>query len=235
MKIYTYSIFLLFLLISNLFLSCKKDQINKSTDIKLDFSTNNVQFDTVFTTIGSTTKRLLVYNNSSSKINISNISLVGGKNSNFRININGAPSNTATNIEVNPKDSLYIFVKVTVNPNNQNSPFVIRDSIMFNTNGNTQYVNLTAWGQNAYYHTPDHFSQDLPAYSIIKCNDIWKNDKPHVIYGWAVVDQGCKLSIQAGTKVHLFNNAVLWVYNGGSINVQGTANDPVIFQGTRLE
>ncbi|MDP4267923.1 MAG: choice-of-anchor Q domain-containing protein, partial [Bacteroidota bacterium] len=37
------------------------------------------------------------------------------------------------------------------------------------------------------------------------------------------------------TKVHLFNNAVLWVYNGGSINVQGTANDPVIFQGTRLE
>jgi hypothetical protein len=216
-------------------IACKKDTIDSSSSVKLDFSTNNVLFDTIFTTIGSTTKKVLIYNNNSSKIVISNISLAGGSKSNFRININGSPSYTASNIEIRAKDSLYIFIKVTIDPNNANTPFIVKDSILFNINGNLQYINLLAWGQNAYYHTPNYFYKNMPPFSIIKENDTWKNDKPHVIYGWAVVDSGSTLNIEAGAKIYLYNNAVLWIYKDGTLKVKGTLENPVYFQGTRLE
>ena len=32
------------------------------------------------------------------------------------------------------------------------------------------------------------------------CNDVWNNDKPHVIYGYAVVDSACSLNNQRKYK-----------------------------------
>jgi hypothetical protein len=178
---------------------------------------------------------LVVYNNNNQKIKISSIWLAGGNNSNFKINIDGAPATQVSNIEIAAKDSIYIFVKVTVNPNSSNSPFVINDSIMFETNGNIQRVQLVAWGQNAYYYTPNHFLPNLPPYSIIRHNDVWTNDKPHVIYGYAVVDSAYSLTIKENTRVYLHPNAVLWVYRDGTLKVDGELGNPVTFQGDRLD
>ena len=111
---------------------------------------------------------LVIHNNYKEKIKISSIRLAGGNNSNFKINVDGNAASQVNNLEIAPKDSIYIFVKVTVDPNNSNSPFVISDSIMFETNGNLQKVQLVAWGQNAYYYTPNHFFIKFPRYSIIQ-------------------------------------------------------------------
>lgn len=215
--------------------SCKKDKIITDASAKLEFSSDTILFDTVFTTVGSTTKQLIVHNNYNGKIVISDIRLAGGNSSPFRINIDGVNTTEASDIEIEPNDSLYIFIKVTVDPNNSNSPLVISDSILFETNGNLQQVQLVAWGQDAYYQTPDVYIQGFPPYSVIACDAVWKNDKPHVIYGYAVVDSACTLTIEEGTQVYLHNNAILWVYRDGSLKVKGTLGNPVVFQGDRLE
>ena len=219
--------------------SCKKDTIISTSSAKLNFSSNSILFDTVFTTIGSTTQQLKVYNPYKQKIKISSIKLAGGTNSNFRINVDGLPGTSFNDIEIEPKDSIFIFVRVTVDPNNSNSPLVISDSILFTTNGNLQKVKLVAWGQDAYYYTPKYVltfpdGSTLP-YSVIHCDAIWENDKPHVIYGYAVVDSGCTLTIKENTNIYFHKDAVLWVYKDGTLKVQGTMGNPVTFQGDRLE
>jgi len=217
--------------------SCRKDdKINTSSSAKLDFSASSVLFDTVFTTVGSTTKQFKIYNRNNSTIRISSIKIAKGTNSNFRMNVDGISATSITNIDIPKKDSLFVFVAVTVNPNNQNNPLIIRDSVVFEVNGNIQSVGLEAWGQDAYFYVPNVFpTNGLPPYCVISCNDVWKNDKPHVIYGYAVVDSDCKLSIQPGAKVYMHNNAVLWVFDKGTLEVKGSATNPVSFQGDRLE
>ena len=229
----------IFCLITIIQFSCKKDTIISDSSAKIGLSCNEILFDTVFTTIGSVTKQLKVYNPYKQKIKISSIILAGGTNSNFRINVDGTPGTIFNDIEIEPKDSIFIFVKVTVDPNNSNSPLVISDSLLFTTNGNQQKVKLTAWGQDAYYYTPNQtlYFQDGSAlrFSYAHCKTAWKNDKPHVLYGYVVVDSDSTLTILQNTKVYMHKDAVLWVYDGGTLKVQGTMGNPVIFQGDRLE
>ena len=201
----------------------------------LNFSNDSVSFDTVFTTIGSTTKQLKVYNPSSKPVKISSITLGRGSASNYRINIDGVSATQIKDIELGAKDSMFIFVKVTVDPNNVNTPFVVSDSLVFITNNKMQQVKLVAWGQNAYYHTPTHFPVNMSSYSVISANETWHNDKPHLVYGWVVVDSSFTLTIQEGTKIYFHNNAGMWVYNDASLKVEGTKDNPVVFQGDRLE
>lgn len=231
-----------FLLMTLLFLSCRKDRFITDNGAGLQFSEDTVIFDTVFTTIGSVTKRVKVYNPYDANIKISSIRLAGGKQSMFRINVDGIAGN-AQDVVIRSKDSLYIFVEVTVDPNNTNNPLIVTDSILFSTNGVQQDVDLVAWGQDAIYYLPDHFTAGLPPY---QCTDgscdgakqvitTWTNTKPIVVYGYLVVDSLDILRIEAGTQVHFHKNSGLWVYRYGQLIVNGTSTDPVVFQGDRLE
>ena len=224
-------------------ISCKKDHLITDSSAKLDFSAKSVLYDTVFTTVGSVTKTFIVYNRNSQPIKISSIRLAGGTASNFRINVDGSKGVAFSDVEIEGKDSLFIFTEVTVDPNNQNNPLIIRDSVVFETNGNVQDVDLEAWGQDAYFHTPDKVIiiknidssiTEIP-YSILSCNAVWMNDKPHVVYGYLVVDGGCSLTINQGARVYMHPGSVLWVYKDGTLKVNGNINQPVIFQGDRLE
>lgn len=238
MKFIKYFLFLS--VISLLFLpACKKDSLLTDSSAKLDFSTDSILFDTVFTTLGSTTQSFRIYNRHNQPLNISKVYLATGPNSNFKLNVDGVSGKSISDIEIAGGDSLFVFVQVTVDPNGGNSPLLIRDSIIFETNGNTQDVKLTAVGQDAYIHKPDHFpTNGLPPYSIIPCvggNATWTNDKPHLIFGYAVVDSACILTMDPGTRVYLYNKSVLWVYKDGTLKVNGLKGNEVTFQGMRLE
>lgn len=222
--------------------SCRKDKVITDASAKLNFSTDSILFDTVFSTIGSFTKRFRVYNNNNDAILISSINVKGGTNSQFRINVDGYPGNKHNNIEIPGKDSIYVFAEVTVDPGNVNNPFVIEDAIEFVTNGNKQQVKLVAWGQDAHYYTPKRYVNGLPPYSCLDgdcdSNNVtrnWINDKPYLIYGYLVIDSSDVLTIDPGVRIHFHNNSGLWVYKDGSLNVNGTVSDPVTFQGDRLE
>ena len=223
------------------FTSCRKDKLITSSSAKLNFSKDSILFDTVFTSIGSTTKLFRVHNNNSGAVNISSIKLARGSASFFRLNVDGLSGKSFTDVEIPAHDSIYIFVEVTIDPtfDPSLSPFIYRDSILFETNGNAQDVDLIAFGQNAYYHMPNKkillSSTQALYYEIEPCNTTWLADKPHLVYGYAVIDSACNLTIQAGAKIYLHNNGGIWVYRYGSIQVNGTQTSPVTFQGDRLE
>lgn len=243
-------IFLLLVIVVVLF-SCRRDEdFITDSSAKLEFSTDSVLFDTVFTTIGSITKNIRVYNPHKEAIRISSISLKQNNQTNFRINVDGASGRSFSDVEIAAEDSMYIFIEVTVNPNNQLTPFVIEDAIVFNTNSNNQEITLTAWGQNAIYFTPKTFPRSLPDYSCLSssglrsvpCSDNnmhidvrWKDSLPYVVYGFVVIDSGDVLNIDPGVNVHFHPGGGLWVYKDGTLKVNGTKDNPVTFQGDRLE
>lgn len=216
------------LLLSN----CRRDSITTDTSARLAFSTDTLTFDTVFTNIGSTTRGFLVYNNNNQGVNISNIRLAGGENSNFRLNIDGIASFTRNDVEVWAEDSIYVFVEVTIDPLGDNIPYIVEDSVIFETNGNTQVVHLTAFGQEANF-----FGENTPNGQIIGItgDTTWTNDKPYVIFNSVLVNENSKLTIEAGTRIHLFNNS--WFFVGGTLEVLGGTDttDRVCFTGVRLE
>ncbi len=226
------------------FFSCKKDKLLTDSGAKIQFSQDSVLFDTVFTSIGSTTKHFHIANPNNQKIKVSSIQLAGGSGSAFKLNVDGSPGTFFEDIEIAAHDSIYVFVQVNINPGNVNSPFIIRDSLIVSVNGNQQQVQLEAWGQDAYYHRPtdaikfkdgsylpfSYLNNDTNAISVT-----WPNDKPHVIYGYLAIYTGQKLTIDPGVKVYMNYRAGLWVYTGGEIHINGQKGNEVIFQGVRRE
>ena len=207
--------------------SCKKNKLLVGARYNVEFSKDTVLFDTLFTTIGSTTKYFKCYNNYNGILNIENIRLENGTNSQFRINVDGVSNVNFENIEILPGDSLFIFVEVTIDPGGIDLPFVVEDKIVFTTNGNDKSVILNAWGQDAYFHVNEIVSGE------------WSNDKPHVIYGLAAVgfpkiDSNLLLTIGPGTRIYGHSNAILYVYKS-SLQINGELNDIVSFQQDRLE
>ncbi|HNZ43558.1 MAG: hypothetical protein KAZ36_07045 [Bacteroidales bacterium] len=233
------SLFAGFITITFLLSSCKKDtQINDDPSITLTLSTESILFDTVFSTVGSTTSMCYVKNPTDDNIVISSIRLANGDASQFSMNVDGVPAQNLSDVEIGPNDSIFIFVKVTVDPQNSNSPMVIRDSIIFELNGNVQDIDLTAWGQDAHYIVADKTLGGSLRYKIVAGeneNITWTNDKPYLIYGYAVVDSTGKLNIEPGCRLHFYNNSGMWVYKYGTLKVNGTIDQPVTFEGSRLE
>jgi hypothetical protein len=227
-----------FILFIFLLFSCqKKDEIDTNPNLKLRFSNDTIIFDTVFTTIGSITKQLKIYNPSNQKIKISSIILQGGTESQYRTNIDGSPNLTVEDIEIAAQDSLFIFVKVLVNPTDINAPFIITDNIEFKLNGNLQSVKLLAWGQNANYILGQK-NKNGDLLSIIAKKDkevLWDSPKPYVIYGTAIVDTNAILNIAEGCKLYFHNSSGLQVNKDACIKINGTLNNPVTFKGDRLD
>ncbi len=250
MKAFFFSILIIGLVVN---FSCRPDHsLITDGSAKLEFSKDTLKFDTVFTERGSATRILKVYNRHNKRIRISKIMIAGIPNSAFRINVDGIPGAVAHDVEIAAKDSLYIFGEVTVDPDQplSNSPFVIHDDLVFETNGNVQTVKLEAWGQNAVY-IPNRFSAD--SLSLLSCNGdvrVWTNEKPYVIFG-ALFISNCTLRMLPGTRVYLhggfartddedgnpifYNDGLIYLLAGGKLNLEGTVEQPVVIQGDRLE
>jgi len=205
--------------------SCKKDKINTDPSLTLSFSTDTLFFDTVFTTIGSVTQRLIVYNNNDGILQIEQISLAGGEASNYRINVDGDPSLVVNQVEIPGHDSMFIFVRVTIDPTSQNTPFVVADSILFTVNGNLQDVNLVSWGQNARFYNQRTLQGTI----------VWDSLLPYVIYGSVRIDTSSSLMVMPGCKLYFHKSAYLAVSYDASLKVYGNLEHPVRFQGDRLD
>lgn len=202
---------------------CKKDSINTDSSAMLEFSADSILFDTVFTSVGSVTRRIKVFNRGKRPVKISSIKLRGGAASNFQLNINGIASNILSDIELAGNDSLNVFVKVTINPSSERLPFIVKDSIEFGTNGNYQKVILSAFGQNAV------FIRD----GKIAGNTVWTNTLPYVIYNTLTVEPNTTLSIQKGSRIYFHKDAGMRI--AGTLKVLGERLDTVTFASDRLE
>lgn len=234
----------------------REDEFAQGDYVRLKFSSDTITFDTVFTTVGSVTKKLMVYNTENESVKIDRICLVHGANSYYRLNVDGSTDLVVKDVEIAAKDSMFIFVRTEINPNNLSNPLLIYDSIAFHFNEKAQYVRLEAYGQDAYFHKPDHFllslntqtnRYDTIRYSLahqncenrgieVEGNQIyWKTDKPHVILGVCAVDSAYTLNLGSNARLYFDKNSEFWVYNAATLKAEADREVPVVFQGMRLD
>jgi hypothetical protein len=208
-----------------LLISCRKESFTDSSSAKLSTSVDSLHFDTVFTTTGSTSQVVKIFNDNDKGIHISSVTLAGGATSPFKINVDGIAGPGINNIDIASGDSMYIFVTVTINPTAANLPFILRDSIAIQWNGNTKYIQLDAYGQNA------HFLKNL----VFKNNTTWINDLPYVILGGIIVDTNATLTINKGVRIYMHADAPFIV--NGSLQAIGENYDStrIVFAGDRLD
>ncbi len=230
--------FLLLALATIALYSCRKEVSVASSGVHLKFSTDTVFLDTVFSTVGSSTYNLKVFNPTDETVIIDDIRLGRNQSSKYRINVDGQPGNSHKDVEILPKDSIYIFVEVTASVIGSPESFLYTDSIIFNNKGTEQNVKLVTLTRDAYFHYPTNFlviSGIVVPYSILRNNVDWT--KPHVFYGYGVIEE--EVTIPGGAELYFHNNSGLLVLRDGVLKVAENAlpgfGDTVTFAGDRLE
>jgi hypothetical protein len=202
--------------------SCQKDELITEQGAALSFSTDTVYFDTLLTTLGSTTQWLKIYNRHDQPIEIQELYVAGGSASYFRISVDGVKGNRQEGIVIPKKDSIYVFAEATIDPLDANNPLLIKDSIIFKTNNTLQDVKLIAYGQDVKI-----FNRQ-----ILK-TQTWTNEKPYLIIYGAAIDKGEVLTIEPGTRIFMHNYSSLEVR--GRLEAMGTLEAPIIFSGDRFD
>lgn len=217
---------------------------------QLTFSSDTVFLDTVFTNISSSTRTFKVYNKSGAHISIPSIRLGQGEQSFYRLNVNGIPGKSFEQVEILPRDSIYIFVEATIDYGQVSDP-LYTDEVIFDQGINEQDVKLVTLVQDAYFLYPkkdangikekivwdvdDEGNELLVEGFYLEGNTVWGNDKPYVIYGYAAVPSGAALSIEKGANIHFHENSGLLVEKDGNLTINGTLDEKVTMQGDRLE
>lgn len=252
------------LILSLIFLtsSCRKDFSTAASNGQLRFSTDTVFLDTVFSTIGSSTYRMTVYNDRDQAITIPEIALGEGQNSHYRLNVDGMPGKNFKKVDILAHDSIFIFIETTVDIQEfgqHYNHYLYTDQIQFDIGIDQQAVELVTLVKDAHFLYPEKYNdgntekltigEDAEGNPIkisgffLDDNELhFTDEKPYVIYGYAAVPPQKTLTIDAGARIHFHSNGGIIVANQASLHVNGApSNDPellenqVIFQGDRLE
>ena len=226
MKKITAPLLIIFTILLNLLAGCDGLDENYSTNPnhRLSFSTDTLSFDTVFTTIGSATKQFMVYNRNDQPLNIERVLQASPATSGFRINVDGRKGDNFDNVRIAAKDSMYIFVEVTVNPNGKDQPLVVEDSIVFFFNGVKQSVLLEAYGQDVNL---------IKGGKILVENTKLTADRPYLVYDSLTIDEGVTAEIEEGASFYMHDKAK--IISKGTIIANGTMEKPIVFRGDRLD
>lgn len=231
---------------------CVKERFETGGGKGVYFSVDTLRFDTVFTSLGSATRSVKVYNPHSLPIIIDEITLREGDGSSFRFNADGYEGPTVKGVEIGGNDSTYIFIEVTIDPDQplSESPFILGEELIVRLNGTEQVLRLEAWGQNANY-IPSRFGKNGVA--LLSCDFntvVWDDPKPYVIYGVLVIDE-CTLELAPGVRIYVhggiarnqdadgrisfYNDGLIFVGANGQLRSSGTLENPVLIEGDRLE
>ena len=203
---------------------CSQYRVTDDPTCKLQFSCDTLCFDTVFTAQGSATMQLMVYNRNAQAVLIDHVSMAEGKA--FLVNVDGeADLSRLTRVQLDGGDSLYVFVRVDVDPTHVNSPVLISDLLSFHlTTGVTQSVVLEAWGQDVQRLGKKGGRQYLNNYTFTA-------EKPYLITDTLII-QGA-LTLAPGATLYMHNGAC--VYALGNVTANGTQDESIKICGDRLD
>lgn len=139
--------------------SCRKDFEDISNIGRVEFSTDTLYLDTIFTNTSSATYSMRVYNRTDEDITIPSIRLERGETSNFRLNIDGIAGKSFQNIKVLAKDSIFVFAEVTTDIKEFSATadeFLYTDKLLFDTGESTpQDVDMITLVKDAIFLFPD--------------------------------------------------------------------------------
>ncbi len=202
--------------------SCISDAVSTSSTDRLTFSRDTVNFDTVFTDLGTPTARLIVFNRNKKGLDISSIRL-RKDDSNFSINVDGKSGKVFNNVEVRGNDSIYVFIECFIPENAGREPALVEDELVFVTNGVTQSVRLEAYGQNVTRLKGERITSDFTL----------GPEQPIVVFDSLVVEKGATLRVLPDTRLLFHDGAELIVH--GNIEAVGEPGKMIQMRGDRLD
>lgn len=216
-------VYLLALIFACVFFACEDDGYSTNPQHLLSFSKDTLHLDTIFTGIGTSTRILKVYNRNKQALLISSVYLADAAKSGFRMNVDGSKGSRFTDVEIQGRDSLHIFVEATLEGRDQDLPFLIKDSIVFITNGTQQDIKLLAYGQDAVVFEGKVIDKDTTITSA----------RPVLVYDSIHVAENTTLTLAEGTRLYFHSGAGMSVY--GRINAGGNIAFPIVLRGDRTD
>ncbi len=201
--------------------SCIEDDFTTSPSEVMTFSVDTLDIGTIFTDEGSATHRFVVYNRNSKMLNISNVSLSGENAQYFRLNVDGMSGKEFSNVEIRGKDSIFVFVEVTLPENGVDLPVDVTAQLDFTANGVTRSVVLSATGQDVIRLYGNVIDEDMH----------FTAGRPYQIYDSLVVSQGATLTLDAGAKLCFHDGSYLAVR--GTLMANGETDNEVTLCGDR--
>lgn len=202
--------------------ACIQDDFTTSGTDTLEFSTDTLAFDTIFTEVGTPTKSFVIRNRHSKMLNISSIKLKGNAAGKFYLNVDGQSGTEFNNVEIRGNDSIFVFVEAYINATDKNNPLEISDAVECVTNGVAQDVIITAWGQDV---TRVHGG-------TITADTRYTADRPYVIFDTLKVAKGATLTIDPGATLYFHDKASMKI--DGTLIAAGTQEKPINLRGDRL-
>lgn len=202
--------------------SCISDDVTESPDARLSFSTDTLSFGTVFTDLGTPTARLVVFNRNKKGVNISSIKFKN-PDSNFTLNVDGMSGTVFRDVEIRGNDSIHVFVECFIPEGESFRPERVADQLEFVTNGNTQEVEVEAWGLNVTRLRGVKVESDMRL----------TPDRPYIVFDSLSVEQGATLTIDPGTMLLFHDKAYLAVR--GTLNAVGEVENMIQMRGDRLD
>jgi len=213
-----------YLLTILLWVACENDDsFSTSTGLRLDFSVDTLQMDTVFSRTPSSTYAFWVHNRNDDGIRLSTVKLRRGNQTGFRVNVDGiyldnSNGSQTSDVEIRKNDSILVFVELTASETRKTEPQLVEDDLQFFLeSGVEQKVLLQAWAWDA-----------LKLYDpVIKTDSVIESEVPIVVFGTMQVTEGTTLTIK---------NTTLFFHDSSGLDVYGTLKtENCLMRGDRLD
>ena len=105
------------IMLSVLLGSCVEDTgFSTNPSLRLEFSSDTISFDTLFSEVMSPTAKFLVRNRNDKALRISSVQLNGGGASPFSVLVDGQYGTSMYDLELRARDSLYVLATAVMHP-----------------------------------------------------------------------------------------------------------------------
>lgn len=200
----------------------EEEKITNDPQALIALSDDTVMFDTLLTIRTSITRRFRIFNPNKKAIQIDEIKLGYGNRSQFSMIVNGEESNRVKDQIIFGGDSLLVLINVSIDPQDKNLPYIVKDSVIIEWGQYQTHVKLVAWGQDANF-----------IYGDTLRNETWTAERPYIIYGYGLVDSLATLTVEPGTRIYIDNYSNLFVK--GSLKILGDSGNHVLIRNTRFD
>lgn len=199
---------------------CISDAVSNDPADQPVFSTDLVDFSTVFTGEPTAAARLTVYNPGKRAISISSIRF-RNPDGPFRLNVDGMLGKEFSDVEIRGGDSIKVFIDCNIPASESSEAWIERGTLEFLTSGQLREVTVEAKAQNVWRLYEEEITEDMSL----------RSDRPYVVYDSLVVAKGATLNIDPGVQLNFHSGARFVVR--GTLVAKGTVERPIIMSGDR--
>ena len=199
-----------------------ENRLTNDPSARLTFSLDTLRFDTVFTNAGSSTRTIIIRNENKRALQINRVRMQNGES--FRINLDGEQKpDMLRDIVVGGGDSLFLFVRATIDPADRDKPAFVEDRVIFELGEQKQELVLEAYGWDV----------ELIDSLYIEHDTTLLGRKPYLVRNGIYIDKGALLTIAPGCRFYMHDTAKVVCLGG--ISACGTLEEPVWFGSDRLD